>query len=297
MPTLEQQVYPVLKNPFNRSATSLAHGAVPTRDRPSIHASPTQFRPSTPNSSDFKFRGTPTSKHRGHSYAKSQHSHSGSIFHFSDGGSDHGHGFSFGAPFTPPPVPPVPNPFGIPMPLSESPDLEEEKVIVEARTPSEFALHAIFIRFAASAESLMSDFVGRPLVRVTPDLDCWTRLTLDIIPSFVYRNANHAWKLSWAPEWTPSLTMFSSLWVKSQKNTPNLSSTPSCVGGNSSMSPSGANSNALSPVSQKLLGFRDQRAFQLNESRWRRYTSCAGHLSPQLSQCQRIRYPKPLVIA
>ncbi len=164
MPTLDQQAYPVFKNPFNRSATSLAHGGVLPRDRPSVHASPTQFRPSTPNSSDFKFRRTPSSKYRGHSYAKSQHSHSGSIFHFSDGGSDHGHGFSFGALSTPPPVPPVPNPFGIPMPLSESPDLEEERVVVEARTPSEFALHAIFIRFAASAESLMNDFVGRSLV-------------------------------------------------------------------------------------------------------------------------------------
>lgn len=94
MPTLEQQAYPDLKNPFNRSASALAHGTISSRDRPSMHASPTQFRPSTPNSSDFKFRGTPTSKHRGHSYAKSQHSHSGSLFHLSDGGSDHGHGFS-----------------------------------------------------------------------------------------------------------------------------------------------------------------------------------------------------------
>lgn len=222
MPALDQQVYPVLKNPFNRSASSLVHGGVPPRDRPSMHASPTQFRPSTPNSSDIKFRGTPTLKNRGHSYAKSQHSHSGSIFHFSDGGSDHGHGFSFGALSTPPPVPPVPNAFGIPMPLSESPDLEEEKLVVEARTPPEFALHAIFIRFAAYAESLMNDFVGRSLVRVTDILRCLSNRF-----SLVGRIVNPGWKASWDPEWIPNSTMCSNPWGRSLRNMRNLSLTPS----------------------------------------------------------------------
>lgn len=38
----------------------------------------------------------------------------------------------------------------------------EEQVVMDARTPSDFALHAIFIRFAASAESLITEFIAQP---------------------------------------------------------------------------------------------------------------------------------------
>ncbi|KAI0795448.1 cell morphogenesis N-terminal-domain-containing protein [Abortiporus biennis] len=161
VPVLDQQAYPVLKNPFNRSATSLVQS---THSRPSTHASPPHFRPSTPSSNESKYK---QARSKGHSYARSQHSHSGSIFHFSDAGSDHGHGSSFNAMATPPPVPPFPNGFGLPG-LYEEPDSPmdfEEKIVVDARTPSDFALHAIFIRFAASAENLINEFVRQPLDR------------------------------------------------------------------------------------------------------------------------------------
>lgn len=163
VPSLDQQAYPVLKNPFNRSTSSLAHigGAAP---KPSVHASPSYARPSTPASGDAKFRGTPKSK--GHSSARSQHSTSGSIFHFSDGGSDHGQGFSFSSPSSPPPVPPVPNAFGHVMMGGDpfSPSDFEDKSTSEARTPSDFALHAIFIRFATAADSLIHKYVAQPMV-------------------------------------------------------------------------------------------------------------------------------------
>ncbi|CAL1709144.1 unnamed protein product [Somion occarium] len=154
LPPLDQQAYPALKNPFNRSTSSLAHVS-----RPSTHTSPPQFRPSTPASNDSRTRRTP-SRSRGHSSARSQHSYSGSIFHFSDGGSDHGHGFSLSSP---PPVPPVPHSFGqYPVIESDSIPEMEEQVVMDARTPSDFALHAIFIRFAASAESLITEFIAQP---------------------------------------------------------------------------------------------------------------------------------------
>ena len=43
---------------------------------------------------------------------------------------------------------------------------DDDNIVVEARTPADFALHAIFIRFAASAEALINDFVNQPLVRM-----------------------------------------------------------------------------------------------------------------------------------
>ena len=161
VPVLDQQAYPALKNPFNRSTSSLAH--ISSTPRPSIH-SQSNARPSTPASGDSKFRGTPKSK--GHTSARSQHSTSGSIFHFSDGGSDHGHGFSFSSPSSPPPVPPVPNAFGHVAVGGEplSPPDFEEKSQAEARTPSDFALGAIFIRFATLADSLIHTYVSQPLV-------------------------------------------------------------------------------------------------------------------------------------
>ncbi|KAI0076513.1 hypothetical protein K474DRAFT_1622759 [Panus rudis PR-1116 ss-1] len=164
VPILDQQAYPVLKNPFNRSTSSLAQHA----SRPSMHASPPHVRPPTPASGDAKMRRTP-SRSKGHGYGRSQHSYSGSIFHFSDGGSDHGHGFSL---MTPPPVPPVPQGFGHHFPMGESDSIPEigEQVTIEPRTPADFALHAIFIRFAACAESLIADFVSQPYDR-EPQLD------------------------------------------------------------------------------------------------------------------------------
>ncbi|KAH8083338.1 cell morphogenesis N-terminal-domain-containing protein [Cristinia sonorae] len=161
VPALDQLVYPALKNPFNRSTSSLAH--IGPNGRPAAHPSP---RPSTPASGETKYRGTPKSK--GHTSARSQHSASGSIFHFSDGGSDHGHGgFSFSSPTSPPPVPPFPNAFGHHMMSSEplSPPDFEDRNIPEARTPSDFALHAIFIRFATLADSLINKFVSQPIDR------------------------------------------------------------------------------------------------------------------------------------
>lgn len=157
LPPLDHQPYPVLKNPFNRSTSSLAQHS---QGRPSIQGSPTQFRPSTPASGDSRIRGP--SRQRGHASAKSQHSHTGSVFHTSDGGSDLGHGSGFVPSLLPPPVPPVPPGFGEQGHSDDEQD--DDNVVVEARTPADFALHAIFIRFAASAEALIDDFVNQPLV-------------------------------------------------------------------------------------------------------------------------------------
>ncbi len=122
--------------------------------------SPSFGRPATPGSGDKYVRGF-TAKSKSHSYAKSYHSQSGSIFHISDGGSD-GHGL----PSSPPPVPRVPNGIGE-MLRSETPpipDLEEDKVVMDPKTPSDYALHAVFIRFATSAETRMDAFLREPLV-------------------------------------------------------------------------------------------------------------------------------------
>lgn len=158
VPAIDHQAYPVLKNPFNRSNSSLAHHAP---GRPSIHASPPQFRPSTPASGDSKSRGGQL-KSKGHVYSKSQHSHSGSVFHSSDPGSDHGHGVLYLPPLSPPPVPRMPSALGG---YSSIEDLTlEDKVDVDARTPSDFVLHNIFLRFTQSADQMIEEFVSQPLV-------------------------------------------------------------------------------------------------------------------------------------
>ena len=41
---------------------------------------------------------------------------------------------------------------------------EEDKVEVDPRTPAEYALHAVFIRFATAAEHKMGRFLKQPLV-------------------------------------------------------------------------------------------------------------------------------------
>lgn len=157
LPTINHDAYPVLRNPFNRSTSSLAHHV---HGRPSIHTSPPHVRPSTPASGD-KARAA-QAKFKGHSSAKSQHSQSGSIFHSSDAGSDFGGGTPYVPSFSPPPVPPVPSGFGH---SAHRGDIDiEDKIVVEAKTPSDFALHAIFIRFAARAEALVDAFVSQPFV-------------------------------------------------------------------------------------------------------------------------------------
>lgn len=150
------QVYPVLKNPFNRSTSSLAQAPATTFRKGSVTVSPPQFqRPATPASSRAP-------KSRNHSYAKSQHSHSGSIFQTSENGSDPGHG----NPSSPPPVPRMPDAFGGGGFRSEtSPPVDfEDKVVMDPRTPSEYALHAVFMRFATSAEVKIDKFLQQPLV-------------------------------------------------------------------------------------------------------------------------------------
>ncbi|KAI0938631.1 hypothetical protein AcV5_000269 [Taiwanofungus camphoratus] len=167
VPPLDHQAYPVLKNPFNRSTSSLAQlPPIQHKQQPSMRASPPPFRPSTPASGDSKPRGTPF-RSKNHSYARSQHSHSGSIFHSSDTGSDHGHGYPYLSSSSPPPVPPVPNVFGG---LSEQDDARslsdlEDKINMDPRTPSDFALHHVFIRFAQSAEAHIDEFLRQPLER------------------------------------------------------------------------------------------------------------------------------------
>lgn len=147
VPQLDQ-AYPVLKNPFNRSNSSLNHNNVPT---PSPRF--TQ-RPSTSGSTDTARFGR--SKSRGHIQAKSQHSQTGSIFNMSDAGSDYGHGY-----FSPPPVPRVPGAYRGDTPPSS--DFEEDKVVMDPKTPSDYALHAIFMRFASQAEEKIENYLRQPL--------------------------------------------------------------------------------------------------------------------------------------
>lgn len=173
VPVLDRQAYPALRNPFVRSTSSLAHHSPsPSVRRPSVAVSPPHAhpRPPTPGSSTAEHRhARAMSKSRGHASARSQHSHSGSVFHNSDAGSD----FSFGLSHsiqrqsTPPPVPRVPNEYGgsaLRNDASPSSDIEE-RVEIDPRTPSDFALHAVFMRFAACAEDKINRFLTEPLER------------------------------------------------------------------------------------------------------------------------------------
>ena len=161
VPPLDHQAYPALKNPFNRSTSSLAHAPpVPSRGQTmnmSVGASPPHFRPSTPAEGRVKsFRARETQ------YARSQHSQSGSIFHVSDNGSDGG-GFTNPFSSSPPPVPPMPNGLG-----GSNDDVSsseyDDKIVLDPRTPSDYALHAVFIRFAATAEAYIDKYLRYPLV-------------------------------------------------------------------------------------------------------------------------------------
>jgi hypothetical protein len=44
----------------------------------------------------------------------------------------------------------------------------EDKVEVDPRTPAEYALHAVFIRFATAAEHKIGKFLKQPLVSLNP---------------------------------------------------------------------------------------------------------------------------------
>ncbi|KAJ7741597.1 cell morphogenesis N-terminal-domain-containing protein [Mycena maculata] len=157
VPHIDHQAYPVLKNPFNRSTTSLNHTNLtrgPSAAPSSVTTSPPYHRPPTPGSSDG--RRPPPPKSKGHGNAKSHHSQTGSIFHNSDGGSDYGQPHAFSP--SPPPVPRVPNAFG-PVHRSETPEFEEDKVVMDPKTPSDYALHAVFIRFATTCETKIDAFL------------------------------------------------------------------------------------------------------------------------------------------
>lgn len=159
VPSLDPHPYPVLKNPFNRSTSSLNAHPSPVNSRSPFSSitttSPPFVRPPTPASNNTR----PKFKH--HTPAKSQHSHSGSFFHASDGGSDYGP-----YPSSPPPVPRVPNGFGQPH-SNDTPvisDFEDDKVVMDPKTPTDYALHAVFIRFASSAEGKIDTFLRQSLV-------------------------------------------------------------------------------------------------------------------------------------
>ncbi|KAG6873883.1 hypothetical protein C0995_009662 [Termitomyces sp. Mi166 len=148
LPSIEHG-YPVLKNPFNRSTSSL--------NQTTKNAASPPFRPPTPSSRAQRLR----------QHGKSQHSQTGSIFHTSDGGSDHG----YGHPSSPPPVPRVPNAYA----RSDTPpiDYEEDKVVMDPKTPSDYALHAVFMRFATIADSKIETFLQQPFHQeptLLPDL-------------------------------------------------------------------------------------------------------------------------------
>ncbi|KAI0312773.1 cell morphogenesis N-terminal-domain-containing protein, partial [Amylostereum chailletii] len=154
--------YPVLKNPFNRSNSSLANYP-PTMRRVPDAMSPPHPRPPTPGSHDPRTpRQTPR---KGHAPARSQHSYSGSIYHNSDPGSDHGHNFNSSSP---PPVPPVPNAFYGAHSDSPPPEMDDDRVEPDPRTPAEYALHAVFIRFATAAESKINTFLRQSLDHEPP---------------------------------------------------------------------------------------------------------------------------------
>ncbi|KZT28126.1 hypothetical protein NEOLEDRAFT_1176276 [Neolentinus lepideus HHB14362 ss-1] len=157
VPSLDREAYPVLKNPFNRSNSSLAYPP-PSKRSIVTTASPPQGRPPTPGS-DARYRGTPA-KSKGHAPARSQHSYTGSVFHSSDNGSDLGHGYYPSS--SPPPLPPMPDVFS--NSRDETPSLDyEDNIVMEPRTPAEYALHAIFMRFVTSAESKIEAFLKEPL--------------------------------------------------------------------------------------------------------------------------------------
>ncbi|KAF8886530.1 cell morphogenesis N-terminal-domain-containing protein [Infundibulicybe gibba] len=174
VPHLDHQPYPILKNPFNRSTSSLNHISPVTARGP---GSPFP-RPPTPGSNEKHGRGTPS---KSKSHGKSHHSQSGSIFQASEIASEYGFGHVYSS--SPPPVPRVPNAFGL-VQRSETPpgmDLDDDKVVMDPKTPSDYALHAVFIQFATSAEGKIETFLHQPL---ESDILLSTVMGPDIDPKF-----------------------------------------------------------------------------------------------------------------
>ena len=226
--------------PFNRSNSSLGYASQTLRRGPE-NPSPPNPRPPTPGSSEGKLSSR-TTRSKGHVSGRSAHSFSSSVFHSSDPGSDHGHGFN--VPSSPPPLPPMPNVF-TGFPRSDSPtttmvEPEEDKVEVDPRTPAEYALHAVFIRFATAAEHKMGRFLKQPLVSLS-----LRHLDLPLYPH-ACRTMNHHCPNSWAPELTRNSTTSSRLWGASDKRTRNLLLTASGAGDNLRIALS---SHQISPVS------------------------------------------------
>ncbi|KAG2354672.1 hypothetical protein BDR07DRAFT_1494233 [Suillus spraguei] len=152
---LDYQAYLILKNPFNRSTSSLPHPTL-TSNKTFNATSPPHPRAPTPESS--KSRPRAPSRARGYSTARSHHSQSGSIFHNLDTRSDYGHVFSYSS--SPPPVSRVPDTFGAQMFSGDGPSIkEDDKVSSGPKMPSDYALHAVFIRFATLAEAKMTAFI------------------------------------------------------------------------------------------------------------------------------------------
>ncbi|KAL5476804.1 TAO3 [Sanghuangporus weigelae] len=173
VPSLDRQVYPALRNPFSRSASSVAH-SVSTH---SAKSPPSAYhRPPTPSSSnDHRHGRAMSARSKEQVYGKAQHSHTGSTFHASDAGSDYSFGFHHIAPrqTTPPPVPRVPNEYSGSAQRSEFPVTNdtEGRAVMDPRTPSEYALHAIFIQFAAMAEHKIERFLKEPIERDPSSID------------------------------------------------------------------------------------------------------------------------------
>jgi hypothetical protein len=152
---------PPLKNPFgNRSTTSLAatsssQTATSTR-RPSTSVAPFG-RPSTPGSgggsTDARFARGLTAKTRSR---PANHSSSGSIFAV---GSDDGLGFKS----SPPPVPALPFTAANHRKDESFAAAEDPAMTLDPRTPSDYALHAVFMRFATAAEVKLDSFLRQPL--------------------------------------------------------------------------------------------------------------------------------------
>ncbi|KAK0496297.1 cell morphogenesis N-terminal-domain-containing protein [Armillaria luteobubalina] len=155
VPSLDYQPNSVLKNAFNRSTSSLNNvSPMPTSAKGIPPAMSPQFgRPATPASAEPRYmRGLPSTRSKSHSYAKSYHSQSGSIFHISDTGSD-GHG-QFSS--SPPPVPRFPNG----MIRSETPDFEEDKVSSSGLQVLAEGKIDTFLRQFLEQEPLLTLFMG-----------------------------------------------------------------------------------------------------------------------------------------
>ncbi|VDC07396.1 unnamed protein product [Peniophora sp. CBMAI 1063] len=155
LPPLDHSSYPALKNPFNRSNSSLAHVPSASRSRPQDGMSPPQARPATPGSTDFRSaRQTPRSK--GHAPVRSGHSYTGSL-HYSDAGSD------YGSRSSPPPVPKLSSRTAARFESADVSEYNDDRVEPDPRTPAEYALHAVFIRFASAAEAKIDTFLRENL--------------------------------------------------------------------------------------------------------------------------------------